>query len=67
MPEQELDLLEVAAVLAAELGAGAAQIVGAEALDADLLARPLDHRPDRPVGQGLALDLAAFEGVSGRC
>ena len=30
MPQQELDLLQVPAVLAAELGAGAVQVVGAE-------------------------------------
>jgi len=40
VPEQEHDLLEVVAVLAAELGAGAAQIVGAEVLVADLFGRP---------------------------
>ena len=34
--EQELDLLQVPAVLAAELGAGAAQVVGAEVLDPNL-------------------------------
>jgi hypothetical protein len=34
--EQELDLLEIPAVLPAEFGAGAAQVVGAEALDPDL-------------------------------
>jgi hypothetical protein len=37
VPEQELDLLEIAAVLPAELGAGAAEVVYAEVLDADLL------------------------------
>jgi hypothetical protein len=37
VPQQELDLLQIAAILPAELGAGAAQIVGAEALDPDLL------------------------------
>lgn len=37
MPQQELDLLQIAAVLAAELGAGTAQVVGAEVLDPDLL------------------------------
>src|SRR5258708_4981155 len=37
VPEQELDLLEIAAVLPAELGAGAAEGVYAEVLDADLL------------------------------
>jgi hypothetical protein len=35
--EQEFDLLQIAAVLAAELGAGAAEVVGAEVLDPDLL------------------------------
>jgi hypothetical protein len=44
MPQQELDLFEIAAVLAAELGAGAAEVVGAEALDPDLLI----IRPARP-------------------
>ncbi len=34
--EQELDLFEVATALAAELGARAAEIMGAEALGADL-------------------------------
>jgi hypothetical protein len=37
VPEQKLDLLQIAAVLAAELGAGPAQVVGAEVLDPDLL------------------------------
>ena len=35
--EQELDLLQIPAVLAAELGAGATEVVGAEVLDPDLL------------------------------
>ena len=35
--EQELDLLEIPAVLPAEFGAGAAEVVGAEVLDPDLL------------------------------
>ena len=34
--EQEFDLLQIPAVLAAEFGAGAAQVVGAEALNPDL-------------------------------
>src|SRR5260370_23863964 len=34
--EQELDLLQIPTVLAAELGAGAPEVVGAEVLDADL-------------------------------
>ncbi len=37
MAEQELDLLQIPAILAAQFGAGAAQVVGAEVLDADLL------------------------------
>jgi hypothetical protein len=37
MTEQEFDLLQIPAILPAELGAGAAQVVGAEVLDPDLL------------------------------
>src|ERR1700722_12480667 len=37
VPQQELDLLQVAAVLPTQFRAGAAQVVGAEVLDADLL------------------------------
>ena len=37
VPEQELDLLEIAAVLAAELRASPTEVVGAEVLDPDLL------------------------------
>jgi hypothetical protein len=36
-PKQEFDLLLIAAVLPAELGAGTAKVVGAEVLDPDLL------------------------------
>jgi hypothetical protein len=44
--EQQLDLLEVAAGLAAELGAGAAQVVGRELAERGL-ARVCDyHLPD---------------------
>jgi hypothetical protein len=35
--EQELDLLQIPAVLPAELGAGATQVLGAEVFDLDLL------------------------------
>jgi len=35
--EQEFDLLQIAPVLPAELGAGPAEIVGAEMFDSDLL------------------------------
>ncbi len=37
MPQQKLDLFQIAAVLAAELSTGAAQIMGTEAFDPDLL------------------------------
>ena len=37
VPEQKLDLLQIAAVLPAELGAGTAQVVSAEVFDPDLL------------------------------
>jgi len=36
VPQQELDLLQIAAVLPAQLGAGAAEVVGAEVFDSDL-------------------------------
>ena len=57
--EQELDLFDIAAVLAAELGARAAQVVRPEAFDSDFLRALLDHRPDGPAAHAL-LDLAAF-------
>jgi hypothetical protein len=44
--EQEFDPFQIAAVLAAELGAGPPQIVRSEALDADLPRRLLDHGPE---------------------
>jgi hypothetical protein len=47
--KQELDLFEIAAVLAAESGAGPAQIVRPEALEPDLPSRLFDHRPQRPI------------------
>src|SRR5271169_3069502 len=59
MPQQKLDLLEIAARLPAELGACPAQVVGPEALDPNLFRRLLDDRPDRPVAQGVA-DLPAL-------
>src|SRR5437016_5126867 len=37
VPEQELDLLQIAAAFAAELGTGSAQVVSTEVLDSDLL------------------------------
>jgi hypothetical protein len=36
MAEQELDLLQIPAILPAQLGAGAAEVVGTEVLDPDL-------------------------------
>ena len=37
VPQQELDLFEIPAVLPTQLGAGTTQIVAAEVLDPDLL------------------------------
>jgi hypothetical protein len=36
VPEQEFDLLEIAAILAAEFRAGAPQVMSAEVFDPDL-------------------------------
>ena len=47
MAEQELDLLEVAAGLGAELGAGAAQVVGRELAQGSLTRVLDDDVPDR--------------------
>ena len=33
MPQQEFDLLQIAAILPAELGSGASEVVGAEVFD----------------------------------
>jgi hypothetical protein len=46
VPEQELDLFEIATTLPAELSAGAAKVMGAEALDPDLLGSLFNYRPD---------------------
>ena len=59
MTEQELDLFEIAAGLPAELGTGAAEVVGAEVLDTDLARCMLNDVPHGPVAQALA-DLAAL-------
>src|SRR5271170_7455756 len=59
MPQQKFNLFEVAARLPAELGAGAAEVVGPEALDPNLFRRLLDDRPDRPIAQAVA-DLSAL-------
>jgi hypothetical protein len=37
LAEEEFDLFQIPAVFSAQLSAGAAQVVGAEAFDADLL------------------------------
>jgi hypothetical protein len=37
VPQQEFDLLQIPAIFPAQLGTGAAQVVGAEVLDPDLL------------------------------
>ena len=58
-PEHELDLFEVAAGFAAELGTGTAQVVGAEAFDPDLPCGFRHDGPDGPVAETCA-DLAAL-------
>jgi hypothetical protein len=45
VPEQKLDLLEIASGLAAELRTGPAKIVSTKALDSDFLCGLLDHGP----------------------
>jgi hypothetical protein len=45
MPKQELDLLQIAAILAAELGTGPAEVVRTKSLDAYFLGGLLDHGP----------------------
>ena len=57
MSEQELDLFEVTAGFSAELGAGAADVMGAEVLDANRARGLLDDVPDGPVAQAFP-DLA---------
>jgi hypothetical protein len=61
--QQELDLLQVAAVPAAQLSAGATKVMGAEAFDADLPDRLLDHLPNRPVAQPLSDPAALADGA----
>ena len=61
VPKQELDLLQVAARLSAELGAGPAEVVRSKALDPNLLRRLLDDRPDRPVARLSPTFLPPFE------
>ena len=63
MTEQELDLFEIAAGFPAELGAGTAEVMGAEVLNADLTCGLLDDVPDGPVAQTLT-DLAALPDLS---
>ncbi len=45
VPQQELDLLKVSARLAAELRAGAAEVVRSEILHPYFLGTAFDHRP----------------------
>ena len=63
MPEQELDLFEIAAGFPAELGAGASEVMGTEVLDTDLAGGLLDDVPDGPVAEALA-DFAALADLS---
>ena len=55
MPQQELDLLQVATGLATELCTSPPEIMRTESLDPDLLRGLSDHRPDRPVAQAVVL------------
>jgi hypothetical protein len=59
MSQEKLDLFQAAAILPAELGAGAAQVVRPEPLDPDLFGALLDHRPDGPAAHAL-FDFALF-------
>jgi hypothetical protein len=52
--EQELDLLQIAAILATELGTGPAKIVRAEVFDSNLSCTLLDNRSNGPVAQLVA-------------
>src|SRR5271168_1287592 len=61
MPEQEFNLLQISAVVSAELCAGSAQIVRTKGLYPNLLCRLLDNGPHGPVGQCFAFDLAALD------
>jgi hypothetical protein len=60
VPEQKLDLFQAVAILPAELGPGAAQIVRPEPLDPDLFGALLDRRPDGPATRAL-FDLPPFD------
>jgi hypothetical protein len=60
VPEQELDLLEIPAILPAQLDASPTEVVSAEVLDPDLFRRLFNYRPDCPVAQRVAIDLPAL-------
>ena len=59
MSQQELDLLKFAACRAAQLGAGAAQVVGRKAGNADLGRVVSEHLPDDLFAQVLAGNAAS--------
>ena len=56
--KQKLDLLEIATVFAAELGAGPAKVVSPESLDPDLFGALFDNRPNGPVAETFSFDLS---------
>jgi len=70
MPEQKLDLFEIATGLAAELGAGTAEIVSTEALKSQspwLIVPPPTTRPSRSApsqGAGRPCGSIAVAGLS---
>lgn len=67
VPEQSLNLLQLAAGFAAEFGGGAAQVMGAEMIDACGVSGRDHHIPDRPRAEreseaGCSSSLASFSG-----
>ena len=58
--EEEFDLLQIAAILAAEPRTCPPQIVRPKVLNPDLFRGGLDHAPDCPIAQLFAQDATAF-------
>src|SRR5450432_997249 len=64
--KQKLDLLEIATVFAAELGAGPAKVVSPESLDPDLFGALFDNRPNGPVAETFPFDLSDLSALQYR-
>jgi len=60
MPKQELDLLQIATAFPAKLRTCPPQVVGTEALYADLPRGRLDYTPDGAVAKLIPVELASF-------